>query len=62
MYEEATFGDLNFGKYLKDPTSVKKSECKVNKNGRWSFNVNETGTGITSAENAVDKPATIYPR
>lgn len=60
VYEEATFGDLNFGKFLKAPTSVKKSECKVNKADRWYFSVNETGTGITNAGNAVNKPATIY--
>lgn len=27
---KATFGDLNFGKYLEDKTSVKPSDCKVN--------------------------------
>lgn len=29
--DTGTFGDLNFGKYLKDRTSIKASECKVNK-------------------------------
>lgn len=28
--EPATFGDLNFGKYLKDRTSVNSADCKVN--------------------------------
>ncbi len=35
--EEATVGDANFGKYLADPTSVKKSECKVNPEYKYSF-------------------------
>lgn len=60
VYEEATFGDLNFGKYLKDPTSIKKSECKVNQRPELSFYVNKSETGITNAGNAVDKPTTIY--
>ena len=29
---EGTFGDANFAKYLKDPTSIAKRECHVNKN------------------------------
>lgn len=33
----ATYGDGNFGKYLKDPTSVSQSKCKVNKH--MAFNV-----------------------
>ena len=29
---EGTFGDANFAKYLKDPTSIAKNQCHVNKN------------------------------
>ena len=39
---EATFGDANFGKWLKDPNSVKKSECKVNPFYTLSVNVNNS--------------------
>lgn len=44
--EEATLGDPNFGKWLEDPTSVKKSQCRVNKRASMSFEVNYNTTGI----------------
>jgi len=46
---EATFGDANFGKWLKDHNSIKKSECKVNPYKPFSVNVdNKAATGIDS--------------
>lgn len=44
--EEASLGDLNFGKWLEDPTSVKKGQCRVNKKVSMSFEVNYNTTGI----------------
>lgn len=34
-----TYGDSNFGKYLKDPTSVSTSECKVNRKIAFTLRV-----------------------
>lgn len=42
---KATFGDYNFGLYLKDK-SVKASSCKVNPEWAIPYNVNNDATGI----------------
>lgn len=33
QFEKATFGDANYGEYLKDPSSDKKNKCHVNGEG-----------------------------
>ena len=50
----ATFGDANFGKWLKNPGSISKSECKVNLYYTISVNVNNsaaTDINMISIEN-----------
>lgn len=48
ILEEATIGDENFGMYLADRTSVKKSDCNVNPRMTFSFDVdNNKATAIT---------------
>jgi hypothetical protein len=46
---EATFGDANFGKWLKDHNSIEKNECVVNPFETLSVHVdNKAATGINS--------------
>ena len=40
------FGDANYGKYLKDPSSVASSDCTVNDSYNKSYDINTTLTGI----------------
>lgn len=48
ILEEATIGDENFGLYLADRTSVKKSDCNVNPRMTFSYDVdNNKATAIT---------------
>lgn len=59
---DATYGDYNFGKYLKDPSSVKASDCYVNKEDRFPFSVDNTATGIhgvTTGDNVEKKIYTL---
>lgn len=59
---DATYGDYNFGKYLKDPSSVKASDCYVNTEDRFSFSVDNTATGIhgvTTGDNVEKKIYTL---
>lgn len=41
-YPDAAFGDENFGKYITNPSSVKKSDCYVNKADHWYFSVDNS--------------------
>ena len=43
---EGAFGDSNYGKYLKDPSSVKSSDCTVNVSFMRTYSINTTLTGI----------------
>lgn len=56
----ATFGDANFGSYLKDASSVNKKDCKVNPFWAIPFKVNNAAAGIEaiSSDHAAD--ANIY--
>lgn len=59
---DATYGDYNFGKYLKNPSSVKASDCYVNKEDRFPFSVDNTATGIhgvTTGDNVEKKIYTL---
>ncbi len=59
---KATYGDYNFGKYLKNPSSVKASDCYVNTEDRFSFSVDNTATGIhgvTTGDNVEKKIYTL---
>lgn len=57
---DATYGDYNFGKYLKDPSSVKASDCYVNKEDRFPFSVDNTATGINSITTGDSVEKKIY--
>ena len=57
---EATFGDYNFGKYLKDPSSVEASSCHVNKEIKFPFTVDNKATDIDSISTDGDSEKTIY--
>ncbi len=60
-YPDAAFGDENFGKYITNPSSVKKSDCYVNKADHWYFSVDNTNpTGIDSIEADTDGKKVIY--
>lgn len=60
-YPDAAFGDENFGKYIASPSSVKKSDCYVNKADHWYFSVDNTNpTGIDSIEADTDGKKVIY--
>lgn len=57
---DATYGDYNFGKYLKDPSSVKASDCYVNKEDRFPFSVDNTATGINGITTGDSVEKKIY--
>lgn len=57
---DATYGDYNFGKYLKDSSSVKASDCYVNKQYRFPFTVDNTATGINSITTGDSVEKKIY--
>lgn len=46
----ATFGDANFGKYLKDKNSVSKSDCRVNGKYVVDVYIDNNATGIDTIE------------
>ena len=54
----ATYGDANFGKYIKDNNSVSKSDCRVN--GKYVIDVyiDNNATGIDTIES--EKNVVIY--
>lgn len=57
---DATYGDYNFGKNLKDPSSVKASDCYVNKEDRFPFSVDNTATGINGITTGDSVEKKIY--
>lgn len=57
---DATYGDYNFDKYLKDPSSVKASDCYVNKEDRFPFSVDNTATGINGITTGDSVEKKIY--
>ncbi len=60
ILEEATVGDENFGKYLADHTSVKKSECNVNPRFTFNYNVDNKATAITDINADDNAEKVIY--
>lgn len=46
----ATYGDANFGKYLKDNNSVSKSDCRVNSKYVIDVYIDNNATGIDTIE------------
>ena len=56
----ATYGDYNFGKYLKNPSSVKASDCYVNTEYKIPFSVDNTATGINSVTTDDNVEKKIY--
>lgn len=54
----ATYGDANFGKYLKDNNSVSKSDCRVNGKYRIDVYIDNNATGIDTIES--EKNVVIY--
>ena len=59
IVNKATFGDLNFGKYLDDKTSVKASECKVNDYFSLMYMVDNT-LSVDGIETISDGNEKIY--
>lgn len=57
---KATYGDYNFGKYLKNSSFVKASDCYVNEEERFSFSVDNTATGINSITTGDNVEKKIY--
>lgn len=57
---KATYGDYNFGKYLKNSSFVKASDCYVNEEERFSFSVDNTATGINSITTGDSVEKKIY--
>lgn len=55
---EGAFGDSNYGKHLKDPSSVKSSDCTVNDSFTSTYSINTTLTGIRDI-NAYDNAAKV---
>lgn len=64
IVNKATFGDLNFGKYLDDKTSVKASECKVNDYFSLMYMVDNTSSvdGIETISDGNEKTYDIMGR
>ncbi len=60
ILEEATIGNANFGKYLADPTSVKKSQCNVNPRLTFDYNVDNKATAITDINADGNAEKVIY--
>ena len=54
----ATYGDANFGKYLKDNNSVSKSDCRVNGKYKIDVYIDNNATGIDTIES--EKNVVIY--
>lgn len=60
-YPDATFGDKNFEKWLADPSSVKKSDCHVNKADHWYFSIdNANATSIDNIKKDGNGEMVIY--
>lgn len=57
---EGAFGDSNYGKYLKDPSSVKSSDCTVNDSFMRTYSINTTLTGIREINTNTNAPKVIY--
>lgn len=57
---EGAFGDSNYGKYLKDPSSVKSADCTVNDSFMRTYSVNTTLTGIRDINTDVNAKKVIY--
>jgi len=71
VIEEGTFGDANFGKYLANPSSVKASECIVNRKiATISFQVDNnladlmrpTSATYAKAQEVLKKTGLGYPK
>ena len=56
----ATFGDANFGKWLKNPGSISKSECKVNLYYTISVNVNNSAATDINMISIENEDSVIY--
>ena len=57
---EGAFGDSNYGKYLKDPSSVKSSDCTVNDSFMRTYSINTTLTGIRDINADENAQKVIY--
>ena len=57
---EGAFGDSNYGKYLKDPSSVKSSDCTVNVSFMKTYSINTSLTGIRDINAEGNAPKVIY--
>ena len=57
---EGAYGDVNYGKYLKDSSSISPSDCKVNISFTKSYDINTTLTGIREINTNANAPKVIY--
>lgn len=57
---EGAFGDDNYGKYLKDPSSVASSACKVNDSYTKTYDINSELAGINNIQKSNNAPKIIY--
>lgn len=57
---EGAFGDSNYGKYLKNPNSVKSSDCTVNDSFMRTYSINTTLTGIRDINAEGNAKKVIY--
>lgn len=57
---EGAFGDSNYGKYLKDPSSVKSSDCTVNDSFMKTYSINTTLAGIHEVNTNSNVKKVIY--
>ena len=57
---EGAFGDSNYSKYLKDPNSVKSSDCTVNDSFMRTYSINTTLTGIRDINAEGNAQKVIY--
>lgn len=60
LFPEGAFGDANYGKYLKDPSSIASSACTVNDSYTKTYDINSELTGINNVLRSSNAPKVIY--
>ncbi len=60
IFPEGAFGDANYGKYLKDPSSIASSACTVNDSYTKTYDINSELTGIDNVLRSSNAQKVIY--
>lgn len=60
LFPEGAFGDANYGKYLKDPSSIASSACTVNDSYTKTYDINSELTGIDNVLRSSNAQKVIY--